>query len=393
MQICHVSPHLPPDQAANALLPAHLGQWQHAAGHHVSFVTQASPGRADRGTTTLPGEVRRTRQRSTSTVARWLRVDTLQRGRSIAAALDEVATGADIVHLHSNGLIVEVAAAWARRRGIPVVLTLYGTEIWHYRRRWPIDPFTRAYTHAGAVAFYSQGLLDKARELGLDRPGLSVIYPPVSDTFLTVDDETRVAWRGELGVTEPHLVLNVKRLHPLAGQRHLVDAFARVARDRSDVRLVFCGTGPLRAELEARARQAGIANQVTFAGLVPNEQVARFAAVADVFALPSELEALPTVAVEALAAGTPVVSTDHPGGVELQALFGDDVRVVPRGDVEGLTRLLTEALVSPRRTRPATAALVKARFGPAAVRDAYAALYDTVRGNRGDRAPGGGGIL
>ncbi|MCC7043907.1 MAG: glycosyltransferase family 4 protein [Acidobacteria bacterium] len=375
MRICHVSPHLPPDQAANALLPAHLGRWAHQAGHDVAFVTQ---GKARAGTGAgrdEHGVVRETRPRSASPVLRALRIDTLLRSRSIAASLDEVATGADIVHLHSNGLIIEIASAWAHRRRIPVVLTLYGTEIWHYRRRWPIDPFTRAYRQANAVTFYSQKLLDRARELGLDRPDLSVIYPPVSAAFGRADEAARTSLRAALGIVEPHMILNVKRLHPLAGQRHLIDAFAALARDRDDVRLVICGTGELRAELEARAGAAGVAGKVTFAGLVPNDVVANYAAVADVFALPSELEALPTVAVEALAAGTPVVSTDHPGGVELHALFGDDVQVVPRGDVAGLTRLLTAAIGSPRRTRESTAALVRDRFGPDAVRDAYLALY------------------
>jgi hypothetical protein len=40
MRICHVSPHLPPDQAANALLPAELGGWLRSAGHDVSFVCE-----------------------------------------------------------------------------------------------------------------------------------------------------------------------------------------------------------------------------------------------------------------------------------------------------------------------------------------------------------------
>lgn len=383
MRICHVSPHLPPDQAANALLPAHLGRWFHELGHDVRFVTQQA-GRArtpprDDALAALPGPVRRTRARTSSSLMRALRVDTLLRSRSIAAALNEVAAGADVLHLHSNGLIVEVAAAWARRRGIPTVLTLYGTEIWHYRRRPVVDPFTRAYRAADAVTFYSRKLMERARELGLDRPGLEVIYPPVSGAFGTADAETRAAWRAELGITEPRLVLNVKRLHPLAGQKHLIDAFARIAATRRGVRLVFCGTGPLRDELEARARAAGIADRVTFAGLVPNDRVARYAAVADVFALPSELEALPTVAVEALAAGTPVVSTDHPGGIELHALFGDDVGLVPRGDVDGLTRLIEEALDRPRRTGEATRTRVHELFGPDAVRDRYADVYARVR--------------
>lgn len=377
MRVCHVSPHLPPDQAANALLPAHLGRWAHAAGHDVAFVTQGRPVHAaGLPRPALPGPVRETRPRSQSSLQRLLRIDTLQRSRSIAAALDEVADGADLIHLHSNGLIIEVASSWARRRRIPVVLTLYGTEIWHYRQRWPMDPFSRAYRAANAVTFYSQKLLDRAIELGLDRPGLSVIYPPVSSDFGHANASARERLRASLGIAEPHLILNVKRLHPLAGQRHLIDAFANLARERDDVRLVICGTGDLRAELEGRAKAGGVAGRVTFAGLVPNEVVAQYAAVADVFALPSELEALPTVAVEALAAGTPVVSTDHPGGVELHALFGDDVMVVPRGDVAGLTRLLTTAIEAPRRTRETTADLVQARFGPDAVRDAYLTLYE-----------------
>ena len=142
------------------------------------------------------------------------------------------------------------------------------------------------------------------------------------------------------------------------------------------------------AALRDRASAAGITALVTFAGLVPNDVVAKYAAVADVFALPSELEALPTVAVEALAAGTPVVSTDHPGGVELHALFGDAVRVVPRGDVDGLTQLLTDALTVPRRTRPATASIVHSRFGADAVRDTYFNLYRSVVGGYRTRESG-----
>ena len=39
MRICHVSPHLPPDQAANAILPAELGDWLHETGHEVTFLS------------------------------------------------------------------------------------------------------------------------------------------------------------------------------------------------------------------------------------------------------------------------------------------------------------------------------------------------------------------
>ncbi|MEO8480740.1 MAG: glycosyltransferase family 4 protein [Acidobacteriota bacterium] len=380
MRICHVSPHLPPDQAANALLPAQLGTWSHTAGADVSFITQ--PPSQGRGTSEpLPGPVRRVVTRSGSRLQHLLRIDTLRRSRSTISALRELAADADLLHLHSNGLIIEVAAAWARRRGVPYVLTLYGTEIWHYRRRWPIDPFTKAYHGAAEVTFYSDRLMNRAHDLGLSRPGLSVVYPAVSPSFVGVDGITRDAWRTELGIAEPHVLLNVKRLHPLAGQSVLIDAFARVARGRSDVRLVICGTGPLRGDLEAQAVRLGVASRITFAGLVPNTEVARYAAIADVFVLPSLLEALPTVAVEALAAGTPVVSADHPGGQELHALFGDDVEVVPKQNADLLAEALTARLQAPRRTHADTARIVRERFSPEAVREAYDEVYQRVRGD------------
>jgi len=375
MRVCHVSPHLPPDQAANALLPADLAAWGHARGDEVTLVShEPAQGRVAQA---LPfgRVVRLPRKPAPSAIERMLRLDTLQQARLINRALDESAAGSDLLHLHSNGLIIEVAAAWAARRKIPYLLTLYGTEIWHYRKRWPIDPFTRAYHRARAVTFYSRKLMEHAIGLGLDRPGLSVVYPSIAASFAPRDEATRAAWRTALGITESRVVLNVKRLHELAGQRYLIDAFARIARDRRDVRLVICGTGALKDALEQQTRDLEIGDHVTFAGLVDNDVVARYAAVADVFALPSLLEALPTVAVEALASGTPVVSADHPGGVELHALFGDDVRVVPKGDVDSLARALAEAIATPRRVTPLTPDLVRTHFGADAIHRAYDRLY------------------
>ena len=375
MRIVHVTPHLPPDQAANALLPALAGEWSRARGHEVGYVAHPP---AQGGSVQAPaaGPVEWVpRREGVSELSRLLRIDAIQRTRDIRATLDRVARDADLLHLHSNGLLVEAAAQWATSRAIPYVLTLYGTEIWHYRRRWPVDFFARAYRGAAAVTFYSKGLMARAIELGLGRPDLSVIYPAVPSSFDVRDEATRATSRDALGIREPKVIVNVKRLHELAGQNYLLEAFALVRKSRQDVRLVICGTGSLRAALEAQAAALGVADAVTFAGLVSNEDVARYTAVADVFALPSLLEALPTVAVEALASGTPVVSADHPGGVELQRVFGEDVTVVPKRDAPALARALSEALDSSRRTHASTRDLLTLLFRPDAIATQYEALY------------------
>jgi len=377
VRIVHLSPHLPPDQAANAILPAQAGVWSMERGHDVSYLAHP-PSQGGAPLAPDAGPVAWVPRRTRKGLAGTLRIDAWLLSRHIARVLDQAADGADLLHLHSNGLLIEAGAAWARQHRIPYVLTLYGTEIWHYRKRWPMDFFRRAYMGATAVTFYSQRLLDRARELGLDRPGLSVVYPAVSDTFQPRDEAARAALKRDLQISAPHLIVNVKRLHKLAGQTYLLDAFAALTRDRRDVRLVICGMGTLRASLEAQARTLGILDRVTFAGLVANDDVARYVAAADVFALPSLLEALPTVAVEALASNTPVVSADHPGGLELQTLFEKDVTVVPKRDADTLCRALREALAQRRRTEPRTAETLTRLFRPAAIADQYQDLYQAV---------------
>src|SRR6185369_11217800 len=214
----------------------------------------------------------------------------------------------------------------------------------------------RAYRRADAVTFYSQGLLDKAVELGLERSRMTAIYPPVAASFRFHDAAAMAEARSALGMSHANLLVNVKRLHPLAGQQFLLQALPAVLRDHPDTHLVICGTGALLPELQAVARSAGVEPHVTFAGLVDNTVVAKYCAAADLFMLPSLLEALPTVAVEALASGTPVISSDNPGGVELHGVFGDDVVVVPREQPAALAHAITAALRHKRQTRPSTQA-------------------------------------
>jgi glycosyltransferase involved in cell wall biosynthesis len=377
LHILHVAPHVPPDQAANALLPWQLGTWSRDNGDTVEYV--AHPARAG-GTAPLPGPVSWVPRRKAGVLGRTLRLSAAASGLRIRRLLTPAIQRADLVHVHSNGLLSELAVVLAHRRRRPVVLTLYGTEIWHYRpKRLGPDLFTRAYYAASAVTFYSERLCGRARELGLARPHMHTVYPPVAPQFMRHDERQQAAARAALGITNRHFLLNVKRLHPLAGQRYLLEAMNEVIRVHPDTRLVLCGTGPLLEELRSVARSSGVERHVTFAGGIDNAVISGYYAAADLFVLPSLLEALPTVAVEALACGTPVLSSDNPGGLELNALFGDDdVAIVPREEPMALAKSITRFLEHKRRASSATRDVVERTFRPATTAANYRHIYEQV---------------
>jgi hypothetical protein len=101
------------------------------------------------------------------------------------------------------------------------------------------------------VTFYSQRLRERATALGLERQRSHVIYPPVAPSFAYQGEPARRAERSALGLTAANVLVNVKRLHPLAGQRYLLEAMKDVVRDHPDTHLVICGTGTLLCALRA----------------------------------------------------------------------------------------------------------------------------------------------
>ncbi|HET7292544.1 MAG TPA: glycosyltransferase family 4 protein [Vicinamibacteria bacterium] len=364
MKLLMVTPHLPPHQAANALLPHQLGCGLRERGHEVRFLTfGAGPDRDG-----VAFVRRRSRRLRTTRVPQALEaMATWRKGSPLVRA-------ADVVHVHSNTWMNQVAAGLAARHGRPYVLTHYGTEIWHHDGK--DAAFRRMNARARHVTFYSQALLERARELALPLSSASVVYPPVAESFAPRTDAERQAVRRQhLPEGQGALIVNVKRLHPLADHATLLDAFALVRRERGDARLAIAGSGETGPALRAQAARLGLDETVTFLGLVPNEALAPLQAAADLFVLSSILEATPTVALEALASGTPVVSTDNPGGLELRGLFGDDVVVVPRRDPAALAQAILAGLREPRRTRPASARLVAERFRLPGVVETYLRLY------------------
>jgi len=366
-----VTPHMPPEQAANALLPAVLARELARSGHDTTFLTHPDPAGRAPGT----GRIFYASRRCKGALAR-SPLGALATAARLAAASVRAFRGADVVHLHSNGFIVDVAGWMAARLGLPTVLTLYGTDIWHF------DPqrnrrFADVIRGARARVFYSRALRDRAVDLGLADGDAPVIYAPVDDGFSVPADDARAAMRRALGITGPTL-LTVKRLHQVAGYEDLLRAFALVAARVPDAQLFIAGDGALRPDLERQAAEAGISQSVRFLGLVDNRELPRYCAAADLFVLPSRLESWGTVMLEALACGTRVVATATAGAREAKGFFEDDVRLTPVEDADALSEAVVRALGENRRTSDATRRRIETTFRPGGCAKAYEAIYEEV---------------
>ena len=169
-------------------------------------------------------------------------------------------------------------------------------------------------------------------------------------------------------------LVHVARHHPVKDQKTLIDGFALVAPEFPGVDLVLVGDGPLRGELEARARGLGLAGRVRFAGIQPN--VRDWLAVAEVFALTSVSEAASLTLLEAMATALPVVVSAVGGNLEL-ARPGLEGLAFARGDSGELAARLRALLADPAM-RQGLGRAGRARVVGVFRLDATIARYDAI---------------
>lgn len=112
-------------------------------------------------------------------------------------------------------------------------------------------------------------------------------------------------------------ILSVARLAPVKGQQFLLEAVAALRERGHPVHLTLVGEGDMRPALSQLAERLGVADSITFAGAVGQDDIRAFYADADIFCLSSFAEGLPVVLIEAMATQLPVVATRIAGIPEL----------------------------------------------------------------------------
>ena len=182
--------------------------------------------------------------------------------------------------------------------------------------------------------------------------------------------------RRELGVPEGHaLVLNVAHLADHKGQRYLVAAAPEIVARRPATTIVIAGDGELRGELEAQARELGVADRVLFPGF--RQDVPQLLKAADVFVMPSHMEGLGTSVLDAMAAGVPVVGTEA-GGMPEMIQDGVTGLLCPVRDPAALARATLRLLEDRElagRLAGRAATLVRERFSREAMVAGTVAVY------------------
>lgn len=194
-------------------------------------------------------------------------------------------------------------------------------------------------------------------------------------------EAARMDWRRRLG--PGLLALAVGGIEPRKGTIDLARAVGALRAEGREIDLVIAGGETLfdyrdyRAAFDAACAEAGV--EPVILGPVPHDDLPALVATADVFAFPSTREGFGLAALEALAAGTPVVVSDLP---VLREVFGDTVRYAAAGPsgsrVPGLAAALGEALDRPDAARRSRGRALARSLTWTAAAQAHLALYAAV---------------
>ena len=292
------------------------------------------------------------------------------------------------LHAHFGSIAADVARLAARLTGVTWSFTAHAKDIFHDE----VNPTSLAtkLREAHTTVTVSEFTRTHLRTtFGADADRVVRLYNSVDLTafpFVT---------KGE--TPGPSRIAAVGRLVEKKGFGDLLTAVARLVAAGRDVRVDLVGTGPLEATLRQQVGELGLDDVVTMHGALPQSRVREIVAAADVFAAPCVIgedgnrDGLPTVLLEALALGTPAVSTPVTGIPEI-VRHEETGLLVPESDPAALSDAVAATLDDPdvaaERARAARA-LLESDFDFRDHARELQALFAAAIASQGDRTTEG----
>jgi len=361
-----------PTYGGSGIVGSELGRELSERGHHVHFISYALPTRLCRLNERL----------------RFHQVDLFDYplfefppyDLALASKIVEIAESEKLDVLHMHYAIPHATAGFLARemykatRYLPFVTTLHGTDITLVGSRQSFLPITRfSIAQSDALTAISRYLADETcRTFG----NCAVEVIP---NFINAKEYSRREnreLRHSLAPNGEKLLIHVSNFRPVKRINDCVHTLARL-RGRVRARLVMCGDGPEREGAAALAHDYGVADDVVFAGQVPN--IADYLSVSDLLLMPSENESFGLAALEAMACETPVIST-RVGGLPEVVLDGETGYLVEVGDTRAMAERAVEILSDENRRRMGVRGRAWAveQFNTEIVIPQYERLYERV---------------
>lgn len=243
----------------------------------------------------------------------------------------------DLLHVHMLPREGHAGRLLGRALGLPVALTVHGTDVFHYfipgQTPWKRNVETAR--RVDALMAVSSLLLSRvAPYRGAGR--ISRVVQNGVDLSLVPENEAR----------RPRAVISVGTLKARKCMDKTLEAFARLADEYGDATLTIVGIGEMEQALRARIAELHLEGRVTLTGGLPHEEVLRRMAQSDLFVLPSWGEGYGIVYIEAMAAGCIAVGAENEGIADT-ITDGENGFLVPAGDTDAVERVMRAVFAHP----------------------------------------------
>jgi 1,2-diacylglycerol 3-alpha-glucosyltransferase len=277
----------------------------------------------------------------------------------------------DVIHTHHPFLLGQTAATKAQELNLPLVFTFH-TQYREYTHYVPFSADTVQNFLKNAVDHWLQDFMRRCQHIIIPSESMREILITqygLKDNFTVIptgiDLEAYRTASGEKIRKRRHwenntVMISVGRLAPEKNWPFLLQAAALVLKDFPQFRLALIGDGPEKKNLEALAKELGIAKRVTFLGAISFADIPDYMKAANLFGFASITETQGLATLEAMAAGLPVVAVDASGTRDILK-HGQQGYLVDNSP-EALAAGIKKLLASPERMqRFAEAACKKAQ--------------------------------